>query len=130
LLGAILLASTFLFDGLATRANFEGTFYIRLALVALLAGFVFGSLATGLALMLVGAALARLVGDQLEGVKGIAIALTPALAMSAALYVLVTDDPFSADAEPFVGVAAVCFALPAALLYRRQVLLERAFERP
>ena len=128
--GAVLLAATFLLDGLTTKAIYPLAVTLQLAGLAFVLGFVAGTLAIGLALMLAGAAIARVVGEQLEGGKGIAIALSPALVMSAALYVLMTDDPFSAHAEPFVGVAAVCFAVPAALFYRRHVLLERAFECP
>lgn len=123
LLGAILLASTFLFYGLATRANYEGTLYIGLALVALLAGFVFGGLATCLVLMVAGVPIARLAGDWLGSWHGVAVAIFSALFGAAAFGALVGRDEL-------LTLTAACFALPAALLYRRQILIERAFERP
>lgn len=119
----------FLLESLTTEAVYPFDIYLYLAGLALVLGFVAGSLAIGLALMLVGVTIARVLGELLEGAKGIAIALSAALAISASLYVLVTEDPLSADAEPIAGVVALCFTMPAALFYRRHVLLERGIEQ-
>jgi len=122
-LGAILLASTFLLEGLTSEANYEGALYLGLAASALLGGFVFGGLGIGLALMLAGVLIARLAGDSLGSWHGIAVAIVSALIGAAAFGAI-------AGREEFLTLAAACFALPAALLYRRQVLFERGFERP
>ncbi|MEY4838911.1 MAG: hypothetical protein RSE14_11955 [Erythrobacter sp.] len=123
-LGAILLAATILLFGPTTWADFGSPVYFAwLALLMLIAGFIFGGLGTGLLLMLAGVPLARIIGQRLENTDGAVLALA-----SAAIGVWV----FHAFAGPdeFFALASACFALPAAWLYRRQVLLERAFERP
>jgi hypothetical protein len=122
-LGAILLASTFLVDGLTTQADYDFKFYVQLAMLALIAGFIFGGLATGLALMLAGVPIARIAGYRLESRVGTAVAMGTAIVGIAAFQAVTGRDEFFA-------MAAACFALPAAVLYRRQVLLERVLERP
>lgn len=122
-LGAILLASTFLIDGLTTQADYDFKFYVQLAVLALVAGFVVGGLATGLALMLAGVPVARMAGYRLESRAGTALAMGTAMVSIAAFHAF-------AGSDEFFAFAATCFALPAALLYRRQILLERALERP
>lgn len=122
-LGAILLASTFLVDGLTTQADYDFKFYVQLAILALIAGFIFGGLATGLALMLAGLPIARIAGYRLESWVGTTVAMGTAIVGIAAFHAVT-------GREIFFAMAAACFALPAALLYRRQVLLERVLERP
>ncbi len=123
-LGAILLASTFLFDGLTTKADYGFILYAQLAVLALIAGFIIGGLATGLALMIVGVPVARFAEDRLDGPAGMVMGI-----VSAAICVAVFN-ALSASNDEFLILAAACFALPASVLYRRQILLERAFERP
>ncbi len=122
LLGALLLASTFLLDGLTSKADYDPYLYVSLALLALIAGFIFGGLGTCLALMLAGVPIARLAGDRLGSGGGNALAILSATIGAAAFGAV-------AGRDEFWILAAGCFALPAALLYRRQVLLERALER-
>jgi hypothetical protein len=120
-LGAILLASTFLIDGLTTKADYDFTFYASLAGLALVAGFIIGGLGTGLALMLAGVPVARIIGQRLESTVGTALAIGTAVAGVAVCHGVTGSNDFFA-------MAAACFALPAALLYRRHVLLERTLE--
>ena len=119
-----MLASTFLLDGLTTKANYDLNLYAALALLALFGGFVFGGLATGLALMLIGVPIARFAGDNLEKPEGTITSFVAAAICVAAFKALGNSN------EPFWALAAACFALPATILYRRQILLERAFEHP
>ena len=121
-IGAILLASTFLFGGLMTQADYDFKIYVQLAVLALIAGFIFGGLATGMALMLAGVPVARITDVRLASRVGTALAIGTAVVGIAAFYAV-------AGSDEFLAMAAACFALPAALLYRRQVLLERALER-
>jgi hypothetical protein len=116
------LAATLLLDGLTTRADYPFGLYVSLALLALVVGFVFGGLGTGLTLMLAGVPLARIIGDRLENAEGAVLAITSSAIGVWAVFAV-------ASADEFFALAAACFALPAAWLYRRQVLLERAFER-
>lgn len=120
----MLLSSTFLIDGLTTQADYDFKFYVQLAVLALVAGFIFGGLATGLALMLAGAPVARIAGDRLESHAGVALAVGIAVLGIAAFHAIAGQDEF------FFLMAAACFALPAAFIYRKQVLLERTFDRP
>lgn len=120
-----MLAATFLFSGLTTWADNSFGIYasLALALLALIVGFIFGGLGTGLALMLAGVLVARIIGDRLENADGAVLALASAAIGVWAFHAVAGPDEF------FWLLAAACFALPAAFLYRRQVLLERAFER-
>ena len=128
-LGAILLASSFLALGWIFPDGDPYDLAFAAAILALVFGFVFGGLATALILMLAGVPIARLAGDRLESVSGTVIAMITALAGGAGFYVLVVENPFSSEAKAFFLLMPLCFALPAALIDRRQVLLERMFER-
>ena len=123
-LGAILLASTFVIDGVLFQAPYNLKFYAAMALLALFAGFIFGGLATALALMLVGVPVARVTEDSLDRPEGLATSIASAAICVAAFNALIDANSY------FWCLAAACFAVPAALLYRRQILLERFFERP
>lgn len=129
-LGAILLAAIFLLGALTTRADYPFGLYFSLALLALVAGFVFGGLGTGLALMLAGVPVARIIGHRLENADGAVLTLASAAISVWAFHSAAVLTDFTPPDEPFVMIAAACFAVPAALIYRRQVLLERALERP
>jgi hypothetical protein len=120
-IGAILLASTVLLEGLVTKAPYDFNLYAAMALVALFGGFIFGGLATGLALMLVGVLVARFAEDYLERPEGIVTGIVTAAICVAVINALGQSN------DSFWMLAAACFALPAAFLYRRQILLERAF---
>jgi hypothetical protein len=121
--GALLLASMFLIFGLGGPVHLGFGSYASLALLVLVAGFIFGGLGTGLMLMLAGVPVARMIGHRLDSRIGTALAMGAALVGIAAFYTV-------AGMDEFIAMAAACFALPAALLYRRQVLLEAALERP
>lgn len=129
-LGAIFLAATFLLASLTTRTDYPFGLYVSLALLALIVGFVFGGLGTGLTLMLAGVPLARIIGDRLENADGAVLALASAAIGVWVFHSVAVLADFTPSGEPFVMIAAACFALPAAWLYRRQVLLERVLERP
>jgi hypothetical protein len=113
----------FLIFGLGGPVDLGFGSYASLALLVLVAGFIFGGLGTGLMLMLVGVPVARMIGHRLDSRIGTALAMGAALVGIAAFYAV-------AGMDEFFAMAAACFALPAALLYRRQVLLESALERP
>jgi hypothetical protein len=98
------------------------------AAFVMLIGFMFGGLATGLTLMLAGAPIARLAGNWLESPWGTAIALGTAIAAAFGIYVLAVGQPFVSVEDIIILPSALCFAVPAAVIYRRQVLLERALE--
>lgn len=122
-LGAILLASAFLLQGVLMETPYDFRFHAALALLALFAGFIFGGLATGLALMLVGVPVARFSEAFLDRPQGLAAGVAAAAICAAAFIALLSVD------DLFWCLAAACFAFPAALLYRRQILLERVLER-
>jgi hypothetical protein len=72
--------------------------------------------------MLAGVPVARIIGHRLGSAAGAALAIGAAAAGVAVCHGVTGSNGFFA-------MAAACFALPAALLYRRQILLERALER-
>jgi hypothetical protein len=111
-------------EGLTSKADYEFNLYAAIAMVALFGGFFIGGLGTGLALMLVGVPVARFAGDHLGRPEGMVTGFVTAAICVAVINALSQSD------ESFWMLAASCFALPAALLYRRHILLERAFERP
>ncbi|WP_069309311.1 hypothetical protein [Porphyrobacter sp. LM 6] len=128
-MGAILLALSFPIAGFILPPTYRHELIFAAALSSLTFGFMFGGLGIALALMLVGAPVARLAGVRMEGLSGTAIALTAAISCLAIPFVLLAEEPM----EPTKGIplllASLFFALPAALTYRKHVLLERAFER-
>ena len=83
--------------------------------------FMAGFLATALCMTLFGPALARLMGDALQRPLGLIITMGSAFALSVCFAL------FVASREVFTWSAiALAYALPAAILYRREVLCERA----
>lgn len=130
LLGAVLLAASFLIARVIFAHADPHDLWLASALLSLVFGFIFGGLGIGLALMLAGVPIARAAGEWLEGRSGMAIALAASLACTAGIYALTVEKPFAPTQEAIFPFVTLCFALPAALLYRRQVLLERGFERP
>lgn len=127
--GAALLASTFLLFGLAGPVDLGFGSYAMLGLLVLVAGFIFGGLGTGLALMLAGVPVARIIGDRLDNPTGAVLALAGAAIGVWAFHSAAVQTGLVPPDEPFITFVAACFALPAALIYRRQVLLERVIER-
>jgi hypothetical protein len=126
----MLLALMFLIFGLAGPVDLGFGSYASLALLVLVAGFVFGGLGTGLVLMLAGVPVARIIGHRLDNPKGAMLALASAAISVWLFHAIAVQTGLTPPDEPFIMIVAACFALPAALIYRRQILLERVVERP
>ena len=92
--------------------------------------FVAGTIGTGLMLLVFGALIARLSRDVIGSWIGLAIAITSALALSACFALLFASSDqtglyLDSDTALFVGALSVAFALPAAIIYRREILTEQ-----
>jgi hypothetical protein len=119
----------FLLFGLAGPVDFGFGYYASLGLLVLVAGFMFGGLGTGLMLMLAGVPVARMIGHRLDNPDGTMLALASAAIGVWLFHSVSVQTGLVPPDEPFIMIVAACFALPAALIYRRQVLLERVIER-
>ena len=98
--------------------------FLLFALLFALA-FAAGTVLTGFMLLMLGAAIARLSRDWLASPGGLGLALVSALAASAAFGLLFAGvEGFSAPM-----LLALPYAVPAAIIYRQEILLERVFER-
>ena len=87
--------------------------------------FVVGAVATGFALLLAGAAIARLSRAQIASPAGLVIAVASAVALSGLFGVGLSDHH---DTRLWLALLALPYALPAAIMYRQEILLERAFD--
>ena len=88
--------------------------------------FVVGAVATGFALLLAGAAIARLSRAQIASPAGLVIAVASAVALSGLFGVGLSDHH---DTRLWLALLALPYALPAAIMYRQEILLERAFDQ-
>ena len=127
-IGAILLSLLFLATGFDNDGDHNFMIYFALVIGALVIGFVIGGIATGLVLMLAGVPIARLAGDRLERASGLGLALTVAAIGIACFYIIAVGEPLTTPPQLAAIILPLCFALPAALLYRKQVLLERGLD--
>ena len=78
--------------------------------------FIAGALATSICLMAIGLPIARLWSGDLDGKKGVAIALSGAI-LAFALLIVVSRE---------LAGFALFYVLPAAYFYRREILLEES----
>lgn len=122
IIGAVPIATIFaLGSSLPPYANdFALSRFLMLLSLSLAIAFVAGAIATGLCLTLAGSFLARLMGQRLDTLTGFAIVLSAAIIASIGFAM-----PFD---EPMLALVCLLFAVPAAILYRREVLLERALD--
>ena len=92
--------------------------------------FVAGTIGTGLMLLVFGALIARISRDVIGSWAGLAIAITSAVALSTCFALIFASSGqaamyFNRETAQFVGGLSLVFALPAAILYRREILTEQ-----
>lgn len=104
-------------------ASLEGDPLWSLVLLALAftLAFIGGTIATALMLLLAGAALARLSRSFLETRLGLVVAMGSAILVSLILGLLIAGS----DGVSGASIVIMAYAIPAAILYRREILTER-----
>lgn len=114
-----LLAGGFAFGG--SEFSFHSIYVsIWIGGAAFIISSVIGTIAVLFCLLIFGLPLAGLARTHLEGASGVAVALTAAFFVSALLAGIY--------GSPESILIILAYAVPAAILYRREILLERIFE--
>ncbi len=128
MIGTFICIASFTTISLTDQANsLLSGFLGYVSVVALVAPLLiaFGTVATGICLMLCGWPLARLTRKSLASAEGIIIAISGALIVSAAILAIFDR---SLLFEPFAHMVLLGFAVPAALFYRDDILTERVLD--